>query len=556
MALAVGLSACKKDEVSPPEITISTSSVRFQAASGLEKEITFSTNVDWTVSVDYEGETKGWLSIAPEFGKSGENQHITLKAIENPQAVERKARVTITYEDQPHRITVTQEAVNSMFSIDKTAFRLGAEENREAKVTFSTNVEWTASVGYANDPTDWLTVSSTGGGPGEKIELTLTADENTVTIGRSTRVIINYGGIEQTITVSQEKYDRDVTADFDPLFAARLQANGYIPDADKIMLSEVDKIVQINVSSDYIEVEGMLTSLAGIEHFARLEILDCAYNEIKSLDVSNNTQLSKLYCGGNFNLTTLDVSHNTALTELDCHTNQIRSLNVAHNTLLRILNCEWNQLSSLDVRNLSLLEELNCGSNSIRMLDVSENPKLVHLSCYNNLLSSLDVCNLSLLESLRCDENSIRTLDIGENPKLVYLVCSYNRLTSLDVTKNTQLEQLAIWVNEISSLDVSKNTNLSNLQCNNNKLSVLDVSQCPKLTILIASDNRLTSLDISNNRNIEYFLCYNNPGNGISFLPVRAWFDNAHVPAYFTTPSEPWDYNSTRVVVDYQDVVD
>ena len=45
--------------------------------------------------------------------------------------------------------------------------------------------------------------------------------------------------------------------------------------------------------------------------------LDCEYNQLTTLDVSNNTALRELYCRNN-QLTALDVSNNTALQRLDC----------------------------------------------------------------------------------------------------------------------------------------------------------------------------------------------------------------------------------------------
>ena len=48
--------------------------------------------------------------------------------------------------------------------------------------------------------------------------------------------------------------------------------------------------------------------------------LSCYYNNLTSLDVSNNTALSNLDCYGN-QLTSLDMSSNTALTKLDCGNN-------------------------------------------------------------------------------------------------------------------------------------------------------------------------------------------------------------------------------------------
>ena len=49
--------------------------------------------------------------------------------------------------------------------------------------------------------------------------------------------------------------------------------------------------------------------------------LGCGKNQLTSLDVSKNTELTELYCHSN-QLTSLDISKNTELTELSCANNQ------------------------------------------------------------------------------------------------------------------------------------------------------------------------------------------------------------------------------------------
>ena len=69
----------------------------------------------------------------------------------------------------------------------------------------------------------------------------------------------------------------------------------------------------------------------------------CYSNQLTTLDVSNNTELTDLDCGGN-QLTALDVSNNTALKDLDCGDNQLTALDVSNNTALTYLECYANQI--------------------------------------------------------------------------------------------------------------------------------------------------------------------------------------------------------------------
>ena len=119
--------------------------------------------------------------------------------------------------------------------------------------------------------------------------------------------------------------------------------------------------------------------------------MDCE-NNLTSLDVSQNTALTYLFCSRN-QLTSLDVSGATALTTLYCDRNQLSSLDVSQNTALTTLGCSFNQLSSLDVSGATALTSLYCGGNGLTSLDVSANLALTKLDCENNNLTSLDVRN-------------------------------------------------------------------------------------------------------------------------------------------------------------------
>ena len=74
-----------------------------------------------------------------------------------------------------------------------------------------------------------------------------------------------------------------------------------------------------------------ISDLTGIEAFTALTELWCEFNQLTTLDVSNNTALTGLRCGSN-QLTSLDVSNNTALNGLVCEVNQLTTLDVSNNT--------------------------------------------------------------------------------------------------------------------------------------------------------------------------------------------------------------------------------
>ena len=192
------------------------------------------------------------------------------------------------------------------------------------------------------------------------------------------------------------------------------------------------------------------------------------------------------------------------LASLDCANNQLTTLDVSSNTALQWLDCDSNQLTALDVSGNTALEYLWCGSNQLTALDVSSNTALQHLGCNGNQLTALDVSRNTTLQWLTCGNNQLTALDVSHNAALVRLWCGSNQLTALDVSRNTALEDLQCYDNQLTALDVSSNTALLRLLCANNQLTELDVSGCASLAELECADNRLTALDLSGNTNLGY----------------------------------------------------
>ncbi len=156
-----------------------------------------------------------------------------------------------------------------------------------------------------------------------------------------------------------------------------------------------------------------IADITGIEYFTALIDLNCEFNLLTTLDVSNNTVLTNLDCSGN-QLTTLDVSNNTVLTGLDCGFNQLTTLDVSQNTELTELYCSGNQLTTLDVSKNTALTKIWCTFNQLTTLDVSKNTALDYLFCYDNQLTTLDVSKNTALTGLYCSHNYFTEVDVSE----------------------------------------------------------------------------------------------------------------------------------------------
>ena len=64
-------------------------------------------------------------------------------------------------------------------------------------------------------------------------------------------------------------------------------------DIGEIMQNDVADIIELKIN------ELNIADLSGIEYFTALEWLDCSYNELTELDVSNNLSLTSLDCDDN-----------------------------------------------------------------------------------------------------------------------------------------------------------------------------------------------------------------------------------------------------------------
>ncbi len=195
---------------------------------------------------------------------------------------------------------------------------------------------------------------------------------------------------------------------------------------DYVLTANIDTITILNVYS-----EGIM-DLTGIAGFTALTDLNCASNQLITIDVTQNTALIELKCFYN-QLTTLDVTQNTALTSLGCGGNQLTTLDVTQNTALTSLGCIGNELTTLDVTQNTALTSLDCYSNELTTLDVTQNTALTSLDCYSNQFTTLDTSQNTALNNLYCSNNQLIAVDVSQNTALTRLDCRNNQLTTLDI---------------------------------------------------------------------------------------------------------------------------
>ncbi|HFF6588457.1 TPA: MucBP domain-containing protein [Listeria monocytogenes] len=265
-----------------------------------------------------------------------------------------------------------------------------------------------------------------------------------------------------------------------------------------------------NTNLTYLACDSNKLTNLDVTPLTKLTYLNCDTNKLTKIDVSQNPLLTYLNCARN-TLTEIDVSHNTQLTELDCHLNKkITKLDVTPQTQLTTLDCSFNKITALGVSQNKLLNRLNCDTNNITKLDLNQNIQLTFLDCSSNKLTEIDVTPLTQLTYFDCSVNPLTELDVSTLSKLTTLHCIQTDLLEIDLTHNTQLIYFqAEGCRKIKELDVTHNTQLYLLDCQAAGITELDLSQNPKLVYLYLNNTELTKLDVSHNTKLKSLSCVN-----------------------------------------------
>lgn len=139
--------------------------------------------------------------------------------------------------------------------------------------------------------------------------------------------------------------------------------------------------------------------------------------------------------------------------------NQAEIKILTQNRPIVYLNCATNELTSLDVTRAPLLQSLRCYTNKLTTIDLTNNKDLATLLIYQNSLTSLDVSNNSKLGDLQFGTNKIATLTgLNKLTVLRTLSGMSNPLKEVDVSKNPSLQFINLRNCGLKELDLSKAT--------------------------------------------------------------------------------------------------
>ncbi len=420
--------------------------------------------------------------------------------------------------------------IPTSLTIDKTSFSVDASASKES-IIVSSNKDWTAKT-----ESPWLTLSPASGKADSRLSVEISISANTGTESRN--AIITVTAADKTVDIEVKQSGKVIIPGIeivDQKFKQYLVEHFDTNGDGEISTEEAESVTIMNCSGKGIE------SLAGLEHFVNLDVLNCNSNSLIRIDLSKNLLLTTFACDSN-KIDSLGVSENTAINVLSCNSNALTKLDVSKNLSLTELNCGSNQLVSVDINKNTLLKTFICSGNKLTILDISGNTALTTLVCSDNDLTALDVSKNTSLTKLDCRNNkSLEKISLAENQTIsellydqdttkleypspekkivsipdakfkAYLVENFDTDKDGEISEDEALKikEIKCLRKEITSLSgIEHFTNLEILICNENGLSSIDVSKNLQLKELSCSNNALKSLDVSKNVLLTKLTCY------------------------------------------------
>lgn len=239
-----------------------------------------------------------------------------------------------------------------------------------------------------------------------------------------------------------------------------------------VLTANIDTVTELIVMFQNI------SDLTGIEDFSSLSRLDCQWNQLNALNLSQNNALTYLNCVGN-QLTSLSFTQNTALNFLWCSSNQLINLDVTQNSALEILYCGSNQINNLNLSQNMLLSSFSCWNNDLNCLNLKNgnnsilndfsaksNPNLTCIEVDNVAWSTTNWTNIDPQTSFSTNcsnpctvgvnENSLSSLSLYPNPTTGNVFIDFGELKqNIKATVTNSIGQVVLTQNYVSTKSIN-----------------------------------------------------------------------------------------------------
>lgn len=266
--------------------------------------------------------------------------------------------------------------------------------------------------------------------------------------------------------------------------------NNYDDDGDgEISIAESDNITMVNCSGKGV------SDLTGLEACTNLVTLNCANNNITTIELPNLVHMSTLTCYGN-PIERINLDNCTSL-------NQFNIINSTTNAV------DGNAIKINGYTGAATMDFTIAGTsfttftfiNATALTEIKFYGEFETVNLYgNSVLERIDVNPILDLQNLDIHSCKLQTLDVTEKSKLKWLDASNNELTEMNVTQNNMLEHLNLANNQLSVINVRNNTALTYFNINNNSaINTVNVKNNTALKSLYAEGLSIVDINLSNN---------------------------------------------------------
>ena len=298
-------------------------------------------------------------TLVKVFGQNGWNARVQKKdasqgsiIVTAPSPLVEVEVVVLVYEGDSKTVVRFLNFVKGTISAPKEAYSFSGKEGTY-EVNLDTNVDY--DVNIPAEASSWLSYDGVQTKAMRQDRLGFHVAQNFGPDPRTAVVTITDKAKENTVKISITQKVWDAIDIPDANFKAAL-----VEKFDKDGDGEIGKVEALAVKDVSVSGKG-IKSMDGIQYFENLQDLDCSFNELTTIDLSENPKL-----------TVLSVAHNS-LSQIDLS-----------KVSLNILICFENNLSDLDLSFQTNLHSISCGGNpNLKTLDLSRcHPTIKQHCCH------------------------------------------------------------------------------------------------------------------------------------------------------------------------------
>ena len=518
LLVVLALMACDRKE---PETTNGLKLIDDQSKElqfdgwAASESISFYAPVNWMISI---AENAEWFSVTPAYGPAGE-QTITIEVFDYSGEEKLSGSFDIMAGDERLTISVSQRSAmdpdSDYFYIPDAKFEKFLVENFDTDGDGKVSKAEAAEVrGIAfND----LEVESIEGIKYFTSLQTLDCSYNTI------RGEVDLSGMN---TLTEVYVDHNYISSLNLAGCSHLaivEANDNVERLENF--TSYFHLKNVNVegceSLLYLELTDSAIEEIDLSDCTKLQVLRMTWNNLKSIDVTNNPELTHLYVRKNPELTgVIDLSNNTKLQEVWCAESKVQGLNLSndHSSLNKIVSY-YSEIESLDLSTCPNLTYLEAHGMKLKAIDLTPCPELSYLWLKFNEVAELDLTNCTKIQEVQIGYNKIEKLDMSKCPEIMLLEVASNALTEVNLEGCTKLQSLDVSMNQLTEIDLSDCGMLFSATVHENQLTKLDVSEKPELVVLSCSFNMIEEINTVGCRDLRWLYADNNK---LSHLDLRA----------------------------------